>query len=162
MHKPYYHTTLFAFFHSEVRYIPSANTVNDQGVGYTIPTSMANTYSYLISYFMLKTHMKKLSDTVLWVDHIKAPLNMLILNLHGLQIWPHLPDVHQQLLLLINLNPHILFHIIRIPYALKLLSLSLHKFNMYLHIQPRIQPLNLVMKLSTRTLYDPFPSVLSI
>ena len=40
--------------------------------------------------------MTTLSAAVLWYDHINAPLTTLSLNLNGLQIWPHLPAVHQQ------------------------------------------------------------------
>ena len=151
MNKPYYHATLFNFLHSMVHYIPSANTINDQGIDYNLPTSMDHTFSSLVSYFEWKTHMTTFSATILWGDHIKAPLTTLNLSLHGLQIWPHLPVVHQQLLLLINPNPHILFHQMRIPYALYLLSLSLHTFNIYIHLKSRIQLLNLSMKPSTRT-----------
>ena len=90
--------------------------------------------------------MTTFSDTLLWDDHIKSPLTTLGLSLHGLQIWPHLPDVHQRLLLLITPNTHILSHQMRIPSAMKLLALSLQTFNLYLRLRPRIQPLNLVMR----------------
>ena len=135
-----------------VHYIPSVNTANDQSVEYTPPTRMAHTCSSLISYFRWKTDMKTFSSTVLWDGHIKAPLTTLSLNLHGLQIWPHLLDVHQQLLLLIILNTHILFHQMRIPSSLNLISLSLQKLIIYFCLQQRIQPLNLVVKPYTRTI----------
>ena len=138
---------IFTFLHSTVQYIPSTNTVNDQGMEYNHPTSMDHTCSSLISYFRWKNNMKTFSDTVPWDDHIKAPLTKFSLNLHGLQIWPHLPAVHQRLILMITLNTHILFYQTRIPYALTLLYLSLQTFNLYLCLQPRIQPLKLVMKI---------------
>ena len=157
MEEPSQHATLFTFLHYAVHYIPSANTGNDQGVKYTPPTSMAHTFSSLVSYFKWKTHMTTSSATALWSNHIKSPLSKLGLNLHGLQIWTHLPAVHKQLLLLITFNPHILFHQMSIPYAMDLLSLSIHTFNLCLVLQPSIQPRNLVMKPYTRTLCNPFP-----
>ena len=143
-----------------VHYIPSANTVNNQGMEYTPLTRMAHTCSSLISYFKWKTHMTILSATVLCSNHTNSPLNTLGLSLHGLQIWPHLLDVHLWLLLLITLNPHIFFHQMRITSDMNLLTLSLQTFNLYLCLQPRIQPLNLVMKTYTRNILNPFPYVL--
>ena len=106
--------------------------------------------------------MIKLSDTVLWADHTKAPLIKLSLDIHGIQIWPHIPTVHKILILLITLNPYIVLHKMNISSTLNLLSISLHTLNLYLRLQPGNQPLKLVMKLYTRTLLKTFPSVPSI
>ena len=138
-------------------YITSANTVNKQGVEYNPPTRMDHTYYYLISYFNWKTHMTTLSATILWANHIKAPLTTFSLILHGLKIWPYLSAAYLWLLLLINLNLHTLFHNKRITSAVNLLYLSLHIFNLYFLLQPRIQPLNPVMKIYTRTMCNHFP-----
>ena len=50
---------------------------------------------------------------------------MLSLNMHVIQIWLQLHAVYQQLPLIKNPNPHILFRQIRIASALNHLSLSL-------------------------------------
>ena len=155
MDEPYQHATLFTFLHSAVHNIPSENTANNQDVEYTPTKRMANTCYSLISYFKWKTNTKKNPATSLWPDHIKAPLTTLILSLHGLQIWPKLPSTHLWLLLLITLNTHILFHHIRIPSDLNLLYISLNKFNLYLRLESRIQPLKLAMKPHTITLWKP-------
>ena len=123
---------------------------------------MDHNYYYLISYSRWKNHMIKISAIILWADHIKSPLTMLSLNLHGLQIWPHFLVIHQRLLLMITINPHILLQHMRIPSELNLLSIWLYKFNLHLRLQPRIKLLNLVTKHYIRNMYNPFPSVLSI
>ena len=158
--QPYEHTRLFTFLHSAVHYITSENTVSNLGMEYNPPTRMANTRSSLILHFKRRNHMTTFSDTLLWDDHIKSPLTTLGLSLHGLQIWPHLPAVHQRLLLIRTPNTHILFHHMRTSSVLNLFSIPLHAFNIYLCLQTRFQPPKLSMKISTRTWYNPFPYTL--
>ena len=129
MDKPYYHATLFTFLHSTFHYITSANALKNQGVEYTTPTRMAHTFPSLVLYFRWNTHMTTFSATVVWANHVKTSLTKLSLHLHGLQIWSHFPSIHQQLLLLIILNLHMLSYQMKFLYALNLPSLSLHTFN---------------------------------
>ena len=156
MDVPSSHAMLSTLPHPKVRYTPSTNTVKYQGMESTHLTRMAHTCSSLISSFRYKTPMTTLSATSLWAHHIKALLTTCYLSLQGLQLWPHLPAVHQQLLLLRHPNPHTLFHKIRIHSNINLLYPSLHTFTVYLRLQPRFHPLNPAMKTSKKISITPF------